>query len=431
VSPARAGAVAVLALVALDVAAVPAVLPSARIDLGSSTSGLIWVQEAYLLALAVPLLVLGSVAVDLRLPAGAGLAAFAAGALIASAADATAALVAGRALQGVGSAALIAAATATLGDEYDVSRAIRGKRSTRSREERPARRLLPVVGAALLVLAVAPLVGGAVAEKADWRWLFRLELVPAAFAALLLLDRRPPVPSVPLRRPAALGAGLVLAAIGLIQSGPWGWASADTLLCLAAGGALLALAWGERPSAAAPVIVASLCTMLLFAPQYFELVRGLSPLRSGLLAVAMTGPAVTLAVLAVLASRVARPGRTRPPLTAGLACAALGALGATRIDPASSYAVVVGALALLGAGAGTAAAALATTRPADLMAWTAAGTVLVVAAAGAVFERAQLEERDGGGSFEEALSAGLVGSAWLLAALLAVAAVLAWRRPRP
>jgi MFS transporter, DHA2 family, methylenomycin A resistance protein len=406
VSPGRAGAVAVLALVALDVAAVPAVLPSARIDLGSSTSGLIWVQEAYLLALAVPLLVLGRVA-DLRLPAGAGLAAFAAGALLASAADETAALVAGRALQGAGSAALIVSAAATL---------------------RPTRHLLPVVGAALLVLAVAPLVGGAVAEKADWRWLFRLELVPAVLAALLLLERPPPLPPASLRRPAVLAAGLVLAAIGLIQSGPWGWASADTLLLLAAGGVLMALAWGDRPSAAAPVIVASLSTMLLFAPQYFELVRGLSPLRSGLLAVAVTGPAVTLAVLAVLASRVARPGRTRPPLTAGLGCAALGALGATRIDPASSYAVVVGALALLGAGAGTAAAALASTRPADLMAWTAAGAALVVAAAGAVFERAQLEERDGGGSFEDALSAGLVGTAWLLAALLAVAAVLAWRR---
>jgi hypothetical protein len=414
VSPARAGAVAVLALVALDVAAVPAVLPSARIDLGSSTSGLIWVQEAYLLALAVPLLLLGSVpdAVDLRLPAGAGFAAFAAGAVLASAADATAALVVGRALQGAGSAALVVSAAATLS---------------------PERRLLPVVGAALLVLAVAPLVGGALAEKADWRWLFRLELVPAALAALLLLERPPPLPRPSLRRPAALAAGLVLAAIGLIQSGPWGWASADTLLFLAAGGGMMALAWGDRPSAAAAVIVASLSTMLLFAPQYFELVRGLSPLRSGLLTMAVTGSAVTLAVLAVLANKVARPGRTRPPLTAGLACAALGALGATRIDPASSYAVTVLSLVLLGAGAGVAAGALALVRrgtATDLVAGTAAGAALVVAAAGAVFERAQLEERDAGGSFEDALSAGLVGSAWLLAALLAVAAVVAWLQPR-
>jgi Major Facilitator Superfamily len=402
VSPARAGALAVLALVALDLAAVPAVLPSVRIDLGTSTSGLLWIQSSYLLGLAVPLLLLAPLAgaVDLRLAAAAGLAAFGVGALLASIADSTAAVVVGRALQGAGTAALLPLAVGEL----------RGRRA------------IVVAAVALFVLALSPLFGGAVAEKSDWRWLFRLELAPAALAALLLLAPAAPAPLPDLRRPAALAAGLLLTAVALIQAGPWGWASADTLLLLAGGVALLAVAWSDRPQGAAPVIVGCLSATLLFAPQYLELVRGLSPLRSGVLSVALTGAA---AVLALAAPLVAPRLGSRSLLAAGLAAAAVGALGTTRIDPASSYAVIVLSLALLGAGTGAAAGALA-----DAGAEAVAGAALIVAAAGAVFERAQLEERDSGGSFEDALSAGLVGSAWLMAALFAVAALLAWRQRR-
>jgi MFS family permease len=406
------GALAVLALVALDVAAVPAALPSARIDLGTSTSGVVWIQEAYLLALAVPLLALGPLAgaVDLRVLAGAGLALFAAGALLATTADGSGTLVAGRALQGAGSAALLVPALASLGQTAGTRRLP----------------LAALAAAALLALALAPLLAGALAEAAGWRWPFRLELAPAALAALLLAAGPARVPTGPRGRRGALAAGLSFAAVGLVQTEPWGWASAGTVLLLAAGAALLAVAWRDGLSganAAALVLAGCFAAMLLFAPQYFELVRGLSPLRSGLLTVALTGSAATLAAL------VAAGGGSRPLLAAGLACAAVGALGATRIDPVSSYALVVLSLALLGAGAGAAAGALARGRhgaAAELVAAAAAGAALVVAAAGALFQRAQLDERDSGGSFEDALAAGLARSAWLLAALLAVAALRAW-----
>jgi Major Facilitator Superfamily len=405
---APAGALAVLGLVALDVAAVPAVLPSARVELGTSSSGLLWMQGAFLLALAVALVLLleAGAALDRRILVAGGAVTFMGGALLASTSDGSAALVAGRALQGVGGAALLLAA---------VEGMPRG---------------------ALLALAVAPLLGGAVVEAADWRWLFRLELV-AALPAALLVVRGPRGAShggrsLRGRRAAALAAGLVLAVTGLIQSGPWGWGSADTLLVLAAGAALLAYAWRDGLSdaeATAFTVAGSLCVALLLAPQYFELVRGLSPLRAGLLTAALTVPAGTLALLAGgLAGRA--PGRL---LTAGgLAGAALGAFGMTRIDPASSYAVVILSLALLGAGAGTAAGAVerrGRAVAADLVA-AAAGAALVLAAAGAVYQRAQLDERDSGGSFEDALAAGLVGSAWLLVAILAAAALLTWRRAR-
>ncbi len=123
-----------------------------------------------------------------------------------------------------------------------------------------------------------------------------------------------------------------------------------------------------------------------------------------MLALALTLPAATLALLgALLAERLPR----RLLLAGGLACAALGALAMTRIDPASSYALVVLALAVLGTGAGAAASALTAPDAA------APGAALVVAATGALVQRAQVDEREAGGSFEDALAAGLAASGWL------------------
>ena len=424
---AAAGAVVVLGLVALDLGAVAAALPSVRVDLGSSTSGLVWVQAGYLLALATGLVLLDAFGgmVDRRLPAAAGLVLFAGGAALASTADSTATLVSGRLLQGAGTAGLLGPALASL---------LSGERS-RSR--------IALGAAVLLLLALAPLVGGGIAEEAHWRWLFRLEAVAALPALLLVVAGGGSArPAADARGAAALAGGLVCGVTGLIQSGPWGWASADTLLLLLAGAALLAYAWRDGLPAREAVSITvggCLAVPLLLAPQYLDLVRGLSPLRAGVLTLALTLPAATLAIAApVLTARV--PRRLLP--AAGLACAALGALGMTRVDPESSYALVVLSLALLGAGSGAAAGALAGgagrakgaglaqggLAPGGLASATAAGAALVVAASGALLLRAQEGERESGGSFEDALAAGVAASGWLLAALLIAAAVLARRR---
>jgi MFS family permease len=435
--PAMAGALAALALIAIDVAAVPAALPSVRLDLGSSSSGVVWVQEAHLLALAVALvlLLLPGARVDRRLLTALGVPAFAGGALLAATADSTAVIVIGRVLQGAATAALLVPALEAL----------------RPPAGGPRRALVPVGGGALAALALAPLVGGALAEAASWRWLFGAELALAVPALLLLAAERPggrpeggrserPLsghraeserPSHG-RRTAALAAGLVLLATGLVQSGPWGWASADTILLLAGGAALLGFArseWPNRADAAVLVLAGSLAAALLLAPQYLELVRGLSPLRSGLLTAVLTLSAAGLAASGRLLA-----GRIPPRLSAvgGSACATLGAIGMTRIDPASSYALVVVSLGLLGSGIGAAAGALAVrAEGARLAAVAAQGAALVLAAAGALLQRAQLEEREAGGSFEDALAAGLASTGWMLAALLAGATLVAWRRASP
>jgi MFS family permease len=408
--PATAGALVVLGLLAVDVAAVPAVLPSVRVELGSSSSGLVWVQDAYVLAMAVTLLLVSRTGVDRRLLAATGVAVFACGALLASTADETATVVTGRALQGIGMGALVVPALESV---------------------RTGERWTLLVAGALLALAVAPLAGGAVAEEASWPWLFRIEAVGVIPALLLVTVRNQSSAGPPEgNRTFVLAAGLILAVTGLVQSGPWGWASADTLLLVAGGVALILFARREGPVGAdAPVLVLAGCLAvgLLLAPQYLELVRGLSPLRSGLLTAVLTVSSATLAATARLLARRVPP---RLPLIGGLACAALGALGMTRIDPASSYALVVISLGLLGSGLGAAAGAhsgSAIEAP-RLAASAASGAALVVAAAGALLQRAQLEERESGGSFEDALAAGLAASGWLMAALLVAAAALAWRR---
>jgi MFS family permease len=417
--PSAAGALVVLGLLAVDVAAVPTVLPSLRVELGSSSSGLVWVQDGYLVALAATLLLVSRTGVDRRLLAATGVAVFVGGALLASTGDETATVVTGRTLQGVGMGGLLVPALESV---------CAGERWTA---------LLAGAGA-LLALAVAPVAGGAVAEEASWPWLFRIEAVAVVPALLLVAagsgravrgEAAGSGGRVRGDRSAALAAGLILAVTGLVQSRPWGLASADTLLLVFAGAALIVYALQQGPvgqDASVLVLAGCLAVGLLLAPQYLELVRGLSPLRSGVLTAALSLSAAALAAAArILAGRLPQ----RLPVVAGLACAAVGALGMTRIDPAGSYALVVISLGLLGSGIGAAAGAAATgPDPVRLATGAAAGAALVVATAGALLQRAQIEEREGGGSFEDALSAGLAASGWLMAALMAAAAVLAWRR---
>ena len=91
-----AAASAAVAVVLLDVTAVGVLLPTMRVDLGSSASGGQWVMNAYLLALAAVLLAVARARIDRRLLAVAGGLAAAIGSIVCATADSTSTLVIGR-----------------------------------------------------------------------------------------------------------------------------------------------------------------------------------------------------------------------------------------------------------------------------------------------------------------------------------------------
>ena len=398
----RVGASLPLAVVLLQVTAVAVLLPDVRLALGSSTSGGQWALNAYLLALAA--LLPACVTLRSRGLTVAGAVVWAAGAVACATADSSAALVAGQAAQGAGAAAVLAAA---IGPESSIAGAV-----------------LPG-----LALAFGPLVGGIFAEENWWHVFFWAGVPLAAVAGLGALPTRrsEPTEGLPPIRLLALAGGLAAITIAEVQSDVWatGWWA----LLLIAGVALLGRAVPDlRPSTLAWAALAGCLAALVFlVPEYLQLARNLSGLRSGTLLLTVTVPAVTVwAASILLAGGI--PALLRG--AAGAACAVIGLAALATIGAHTRYAVVILALGLAGTGLGLAAGAAASlprpSWPGASHAAAFAGATLGLATAGAGFQFAQTDKRAAGGSFEEALAAGVGWGALVLMLLLVVAALLIW-----
>jgi MFS family permease len=394
-------AAAALALVLLDVTALAVLLPTIRLELGSSSSGATWVLAAHLLALAA-LLPIAARLPRPRLLAAAGAGLMVVGAAVAATADTTAVLVAGRALQGAGAAGLLGSLTP-----------VRLRRGSG----------LLLLSLPATALALGPLAGGVFAELNWWHVYFWAGVPLAAAAAVpALLAGRPHRRAEPVQQQLAVAAGLTAVTVAVVQAEDWGWVAWAVLLI--GGAALIAAARlrGPQPLAGAAAFAAGCLVALLFLmPEYFELVRRLSGLRSGTVMLALTLPAVSAWVLArLLPARLALP--------TGAVSTAAGLLLLITLDPHTSYAVSVGALLVAGGGLGLAGGALrGQGEPAAVTAWAAAGATLGLAIAAEAFQHAQADDRAGGASFEQALCTGIAWAAVALLFLLAAGAVLAWR----
>jgi MFS transporter, DHA2 family, methylenomycin A resistance protein len=394
-----------LAVVLLDVTVVAVLLPDIRLDLGSSSSGGQWVLNAYLVALAALFPLLARLGDRRRELAGAGALVMASGAIVCVAADSTAALVAGRALQGAGTAGVLAAVAAPQ---------LAGG----------------LAGAALpaLALALGPLVGGVFAEQNWWRVFFwaGIPLAAVVGAAALAAPRVAPArPSTPALLASGYAAGLIALTVLLVQAEPWGLGWGALVLATALLGISRVPRRLPTPALLLATVAGGLAALVFLVPQYFQLVRNLSGLRSGILLLCVTLAAVTTWALSGWLAR-------RIPTTAlGVVCAAIGLAVLIAIDVHTRYAVLIGALGLAGSGLGlVAGAARAELTPA------LGGAALGLAAAGAIFQVAQADERDSGATFEHALAAGVGWAAIALLAMLASAALAVWQdrraaRPRP
>ena len=230
------GLLILITLIAFEAMAVSAALPTAaRAVHGLSAFG--WAYPGFLVANVVGMVAAGQLSdsVGPRVPLVAGLGCFLAGLVVSGTATTMAQLVAGRVVQGLGGGLIITAIYVVIGQAYP--EALRPK-------------LFAATSSAWVVPSlVGPVVSGALAQHASWRWVF-LGLVPFVVVGAVLL-----VPVLrnlhrvgtagrladPRRLLRALGVAAGIAALEQAGQHP-SVASAPI-----AAAALLALGWGIRP----------------------------------------------------------------------------------------------------------------------------------------------------------------------------------------
>jgi EmrB/QacA subfamily drug resistance transporter len=215
-------------------------LHTLAVDLRANTQELQWFVNAYVLSFAC-LLMTGAALGDRfgrRRVFVAGVVLFTLASAGCGLADTSGQLIAFRAVQGIGAAAVMPLSLTLLSQA--VPERLRGMA------------LGVWSGVSGLAVAMGPVVGGAVVEGLDWRWMFWINVPVCLIAIPLVLFalRESSLPGARLDM-----AGMVLAAAGLcavvwaiVHGEPDGWTSATVLGAFAAGVVLLAVfvAWEAR-----------------------------------------------------------------------------------------------------------------------------------------------------------------------------------------
>ncbi|MFD9125360.1 MFS transporter [Kitasatospora sp. NPDC059571] len=349
-----------LFMVALDTLVVTTALPVLRADLGAKLTDLEWTVNAYNLSFAC-LLLTGAALGDRfgrRRMFAIGLLGFSAASAAAALSSSVGALIAARAVQG-GFAAIVMPLTLTL-----ISQAF------------PAEKRGMAIGLwggiAGLAVAAGPVVGGAITNGLAWQWIFWLNvpigLVLAPLALRRLTESFGPRPRLDLVGLGLAGAGFLGLTWGLVRANIAGWGSAEVILSVLAGLALVGcfLAWQRRTrypmlplglfrlrgfSTANGVsffMYASLFGALFLMSQFLQIGLGNSPLAAGLWILPWTA---TPMVVAPIAGALSERWGNRPFMAAGLALQAIG-LGwvAAIAEPGMGYAELSVALTVAGVG---------------------------------------------------------------------------------
>jgi DHA2 family multidrug resistance protein-like MFS transporter len=349
-------------LVVVDNTIVNVALPTISRDLNASTQALQWVVDAYTLVFAGLLLVAGNLGDRLgrRRTLQLGLALFGLFSVGAALAQNTGELIAARAAMGAAAALVYPATLAILNSVFTVPR----QRAT-------AIGIWSAVSG--LAVAIGPLAGGALLEHFSWSSVFYVSVPVAVIAIvagrLLLPESRDPNAG----RFDPLGALLSIAGISLltwsiIEAPGHGWGSFATMGGI--GGSLVILAvfaWTQtrRPdpmldvrlfrnprfSAASGAIALAffgLFGFIFMITQYFQLVRGYSPLHAG---IATLPFAFITAGFSPVAMLVMKRIGTKIVVAAGLFLMSGGFMVAVTTSADSSYwGRVVIAMALMAAG---------------------------------------------------------------------------------
>jgi EmrB/QacA subfamily drug resistance transporter len=379
----------------LDATIVNVALPTLGQDFHTSIAAIQWVPTIYLLAFAsvIPASGWASERFGARRVWIVSLAVFLAGSLACGLSRSVGELIGFRVLQGAGGGMIMPVGQAIL-----------------ARAAGPQRmgRVMSIVGVPLLLGPVAgPVIGGAIVSGASWRWIFFVNLPVGAAALALALWLLPDTP----RRPAKLdkpglvllSGGIAVFLYGLARAGTGGAAvgvapaaTMATGLALVAVFCLYALRArqplidirllrrrGFAAAAAANLMLGiALFGVALLLPLYLEIVRGRTPLQTGLLLIPQgLGAALAMPAAGALTDRAG----ARPVVTAGIALALAGTAAYTQITATTGYWYLAAALLLIGAGLGAtitpsmAAAFQAIDRPAIPAATAAIGTIQRIA----------------------------------------------------
>ncbi|MET9450393.1 MDR family MFS transporter [Streptomyces cinerochromogenes] len=362
---------------ALDQTVVASALRTIADDLHGLTAQA-WVTTAYLITATLATPLYGKLSdIHGRRPvylAAIGL--FTAGSLLCGGATSIYELAAFRAVQGLGGGGLMSLAMTIVAD------------ITTPRERgRYQGYFMAVFGGASIV---GPLVGGALADRGTllgidgWRWIFLIN-VPLAAVAAVAIVRVLRFPHRRVRHRLDYSGALALA-VGIMplltvaeQGRTWGWGSPRALLMYAVGVlGLVVFVLVERRKGDTALLPPRLFRIRSFRlgvalhfvvgigmfgamttlPLYLQIVRGMSPMAAGL--ATLPTVAANLAVTLLVGRLIARTGRFKVHLVAGIGSftAAMLVFATLRVDSPLWYAAL--GMALMGAGLGASMQTLTT-----------------------------------------------------------------------
>ncbi|MFI8261150.1 MULTISPECIES: MFS transporter [unclassified Streptomyces] len=357
-------------LVQMDWFALNLMLPVIARDFSTPTTNLQWLVSGYMLTLGA-LMITGGRAADVhgrRTVIVWGLVGFAVVSVVCAAAQNEAWLVVARVVQGATAAMIFPVAVAVVTAYF--------------RDDRQGRAVGTVLAFSAIGTALGPFVGGVFAEHVSWRAVFLLNVPFCAVAAFLMLrfvtDTRDEEAGHGLDLPGAVtvAGGLTALMIAVDQGGHWGWASAATLACLAAGALLLVLFVLIERRTAEPLLDLSLlrngpfvtvtlagsvsnivyCLVAVLSALYLQQARGLTPLDAGLVFLALS---VGAGAASYWSGHLARRRRPEALMAGGMLLSGVALLVLTWTDPLALYTAVF-AVVGLGIGLGWALTNVAT-----------------------------------------------------------------------
>jgi EmrB/QacA subfamily drug resistance transporter len=360
-------ALAVLCLAAfvvnVDTTLVNVALPTLSRELSADTTSLQWIVDAYLLVFAALVLAAGALSdrIGRRRVLIFGLVIFAVGNGLSALSTTVDQLIAARAVTGLGAAAIFPSTLSLITSIFT---------------ERRARAAAIGVWGAVTGLAVAagPIAGGLLLEWYSWGATFLIKVPVALFAIVVVLVVVPEVKAQAQGRFDVIGLVLGSSALAvlvytIIEAPVHGWTSARTV-----GGFAAALILGasfiaaERraadplldvamfrdrrfTAASASITVAffALFGFIFLVTQYFQLLRGYSPLEAG---VRVLPVAICVALGSLIGTSLVTRVGNKLVVTAGLLMLALAYGWISTVSVATSYTEIVGQMVLLGLGMG-------------------------------------------------------------------------------